>query len=508
MTDDLPADDAGLVPAIGYLRLSDARLEEAFDGRRERLKARAEGWGWSLADEDIIVENDMLPPNGDGTPRPASAWKRKRIRLPSGRVEWRVIRPGFRLLLDLIPGRPRVIAEDLDRLLRQPRDGEDLIDAVEMAGATVRSLSGSINLTSGGTEEEKFVARIMAANASKGSGDISRRVRNARALRAGKSYGGGRRPYGYRADEDAPKYHKRLLLVPAEAEMLRAAAGDILDRGISLKAVARDLRDRRAPTVTGTAEWSAKALREVLLKPAVAGLAVRDGAHVPAPDVIPEPVLDADVWERLRDLLTDPARRTNTSRANEPRWLVSGFAVCGVCGGPLRASGGRNRAYAYIGAECCHVRRGAANVDTYVGLHVVERMSRPDGKDLLRPPPRRGTEAEAGRLRGEARRLRARRERFKAMAATGDLDPADVRDMLRGIDGRLEAVAAELTAAASEPDPLPEFRDQPADEAWAGMGIARRRAVVQALIRSVTVLPAGRRGAGFDPATVEVTPRV
>ena len=55
--------------------------------------------------------------------------------------------------------------------------------------------------------------------------------------------------------------------------MIQAVAADMLDRGISLKAIARDLRERGVPTVTGAA-WSAKTLREVLIKPAVAGLAV------------------------------------------------------------------------------------------------------------------------------------------------------------------------------------------------------------------------------------------
>jgi hypothetical protein len=42
---------------------------------------------------------------------------------------------------------------------------------------------------------------------------------------------------------------------------------------------------------------------------------------------------------------------------------------------------------------------------------------------------------------------------------------------------------------------------------WAELSIARRRAVVRTLIESVVIKPAGRRGQGFDPATVEVTRR-
>ena len=71
---------------------------------------------------------------------------------------------------------------------------------------------------------------------------------------------GRRRPYGYWPDPDAPKYRKTLIVVPAEAAVIEAAAGDILDRKISLKAIARDLRERGEPTVTGT-RWSAETLR-------------------------------------------------------------------------------------------------------------------------------------------------------------------------------------------------------------------------------------------------------
>jgi DNA invertase Pin-like site-specific DNA recombinase len=497
-----------LIPAVGYLRLSDARLEEAFEGRRERLHARAADLGWHLY--DVIVENDLLPPNGDGTVRPASAWKRKRIKLPNGRVELRTIRPGFRdrLLPEITSGRARgVLAEDLDRVLRQPRDGEDLLDAVELAGATCRSLSGSLTLTDGGTNDERFIARVMAATASKGSADTSRRVAAARERLAGQSYGGGRRPYGYRPDPDAPKYHKTLIKVPAEAAVIEAAAADILDRKISLKAIARDLRERGEPTVTGTA-WSAKTLRDVLIKPAVAGLAVggkrQDGEQPAYLDGPWEPILERDVWERLREELTKPGRRTNTGNANEPRWLVSGFAVCGVCRGRTRVAGGRNRAPAYVGAECCHVRRNAEAVDDFVEGVVVGVLNE-RGADLLRPPPRPGVDAR--RLRAEARKLRGRKSAQMRLHAAGEIDDADLAAGMRAIRDRLAAVEAQL-AASDQADPLAEFRDgQPAEAVWAGLGMPRRRAIVQAIIESVVIKRAGRRGGhDLDPDTVEVTP--
>ena len=58
----------------------------------------------------------------------------------------------------------------------------------------------------------------------------------------------------------------------AEAAVIQQAAADLL-RNISVRAVTRDLRERGVPTATGAAS-NTRSLRGVLLKPAVAGLAV------------------------------------------------------------------------------------------------------------------------------------------------------------------------------------------------------------------------------------------
>ena len=205
-----------------YLRLSDARREEALDGREAKLRAKAAEFGWTVG--RVIIENDMTPGNGNGngTLRPASAFKRRKITTPSGRTELRTVRPGFRSMLDdLMAGRANaILVEDLDRTMRQPRDGEDLLDAVELSGATCRSLSGSLTLTGGGTDAERFTARILAATASKSSADTARRVADARERLAGQSWHGGQRPYGFRHDPDAPKYHKTLIIDEDEAKAL------------------------------------------------------------------------------------------------------------------------------------------------------------------------------------------------------------------------------------------------------------------------------------------------
>jgi site-specific DNA recombinase len=483
-----------------YLRLSDLRNEQQLDGREAVLRAEAERLGWEV--HRVIVENDETPgANGNGRSRPASAFKRTKIRLPSGQVALRTVRPGFRSMLDDLTGRvvTAILAEDLDRLLRQPRDGEDLLDAVEMSGATARSLSGSLTLTEGGTDDQRFMARIMAATANKASADTARRVSNARQRLAGRSYHGGKRPFGHRPDPDAPQYARTLIVVEAEAEVIRQAADAILDKDISLKALARKLREDRVPTVTGAA-WTPSTLRDVLLKPAVAGLAVdpatRELIGAPWPHI-----LNRDTWERLRAKLTDPGR--TTSPGNEPRWLVSKIARCG-CGSTVRVNGVRAGRAAYVCDAGGHLKRAAARVDELVERRMIWRLSQPDiqAEGLLMPPPVPGAADPAG-LDTELRELGRRRAEQMDLHSDGIITKADLARGMRDISDRTAAIKARL-AAARRADPLPEFRDRPADVVWDALPVARKRAVIR-LLADITFKPVAPSGPVFNEDSVAIT---
>ena len=115
--------------------------------------------------------------------------------------------------------------------------------------------------------------------------------------------------------------------------MLRDAAAAILAPGddrVSLKAKARELRDRGEPTVTG-APWTASTLRDVLKKACLAGVTdARGNVVVPA-------ILTQDQSDRLRELFKS---RENPGTSNAPRWLVSCYATCGVCGSVVKCTGG------------------------------------------------------------------------------------------------------------------------------------------------------------------------
>jgi len=503
----------GKTSADLYLRLSDFRHDDidSFTSRETKLRAEAGRLGWLV--NRVVVENDVA---ADGRRKPASAYKRQLVKRADGtpktddygRKVYRVLRPGWQsVLADLGSGAAgAVLAEDLDRAARDPRDIEDLIDAVSACGGHARSLSGSLCLTGGGRSDELAMARVLTAMGAKSSADTARRVADGRqrSAEAG-SYAGGRRPFGFRPDPDAPKGKRTLIIVPSEAEIIRRAAAAVLaetagDRK-SLAHMARELREAGTPTVTGAA-WTPATLKDILCKPAVAGIAVNTRTGTQTPAAWPA-ILDREIWEAVRAVLTDPARRTNTSNANAPRYLLSGIARC-HCGGQVKVNGGK-RSPAYVCADHAHLRRNAAGADVWAAAHITAYLNREDNRDLLRPAARPGVDVSA--LRAEQKRLELKGASQARMHALDQITDAEMRAGSRVRQARLAEIAGQLSAVTA-PDPLSEFRDQPdAAAVWDALPLPRKRAVARLLV-TVTMLPATRRGAGFDPDSVRVEPRM
>ncbi|GAA3195768.1 MULTISPECIES: recombinase family protein [Streptomyces] len=116
-------------------------------------------------------DRDHRAPGAD-----TSALKKRKITKPDGTIDWVVLRPEFRqqladLTLGVIDG---VIFYAPDRLVRQPRDLEDLIDIVEYAQRPVTGVTGGrMNLIN---DNDRRMARMMCVTALKSSEDTARRV--------------------------------------------------------------------------------------------------------------------------------------------------------------------------------------------------------------------------------------------------------------------------------------------------------------------------------------------
>ena len=183
-----------------------------FAERAEQLRTFVIGLGVPAGRIRVAIENDAG--NGGGY-RPASAYKRPvRVTTATGLVTMRTRRPVFaRALLDLQTGKAGVlICDDVSRIVRDERDALDLIDACELGRASAFSPDddsadgiGSLRITRGGTRDEIRSFRERARAAHDYSADISDKVQRGRKRWAGKSYWGGRRPYGRMIDPAAPR---------------------------------------------------------------------------------------------------------------------------------------------------------------------------------------------------------------------------------------------------------------------------------------------------------------
>jgi site-specific DNA recombinase len=407
-------------------------------------------------------------------------------------------RPEYqRLMADVAAGVCRAfVVQDQDRLMRDVREGEDLIDLVERTGCrVVFARSGEADLT---RPDGRMAVRMKAVFAKQETEKKAERERRAAEGNARKGKLPKRRAFGYNQDGTTNA---------AEAAVVLDAFGRLL-RGESLAAITRAMQAAGLPTARGNA-WADNGVRVVLLNPRYAGVRTYKGD--PVAEGTWEKIITPEEHEQAVALLTDPTRRTNVA-GSARKWLGGGLYWCGACEhatGELRqhveiasrtAPGASRRAY--VCRKEWHLSRAAEAVDTVVTVVVEERLSHPDVADLLA-----GGSPELAPLRGEEAELEARLARARDRLDRGVLDEDEFVATKKTIKAELAVVRRKKTAAARDsrlaqlgtaPDPAAAFRKA---------GLAVRREVIDALA-DVVLHPsprAGRHSGGhFDPSTIEV----
>lgn len=437
------------VRAGAYLRISDDRTGiEAGVGRQEQdCERAAESRGWKLA--EVYRENDT------------SAFKRRKITAPDGTSSLRVIRPQFRQMLDdLTTGRiDAAIAYHLDRVARDPRDLEDLIDVVQSTGRPVASVGGDIDLS---TDSGITMARIAVAIANQSSRDASRRIKRAKEanLEKGRWNGGGIRAYGYNRD--------RTEVIPAEAAIIRELAERTL-AGQSTYSILDDLNARGVPTVReGT--WKSATVKRILTSGVAAGRLRHRGQ-----DVGPAQWAPILTLETHQDLIAhyEARPRNDTSLRH---WLT-GVAVCGKCAHTLRGNSG-----SYLcskdQAGCNGIWVSETHLEALVGAAIVTRVT------SRRPPkvtaPVVVDDAQLAEL--------------AAMWGAQEISLAEYRAARKEITSRL---------AEAQPVRLPAWVDENLGQTWPDMEPAQKNIAAKALLKAVVVDPSPSRR--WTPERVRLT---
>lgn len=471
-----------LMRATVYLRISEDKKRDDEDlkelgvaRQREDAMALIDRRGWTFVRE--YVDNDLS-------------------------AKGNVVRPAFEAMMkDAERGEFEVIVVwTIDRLTRNRRDDLRIVEVCQPREMTIAAVRGSDMDMS--TPAGRMTADILAAvarNEIEQKGDRQRRA----ALQAAEQGRppGGRVGFGFMPD--------RIHLHPEQSAAIRDAYDHIIGGG-SLATIAR--KWNAAGLLSGQlkrgrygkgepSQWRAETVRSLLLLPRNCGLRAYRGEIMGPGDQ--EAIVTEDVWRTAVAILSSPARK---GRAPSPQYLLSGVALCGVCGHTVNA-GSRMPRYGYAyrcGQTNGHVARRGDWIDDYVSEFVIARMSRSDAHELLIDDD--GPDVPA--LHGKAKALR---EQIDALAVEfGNADPDDVltatrefRIATQGLRKRLSAVEADLVDAGrvSVFGPLVGVDDVGA--AWADLEADRKRVVIDALM-VVRLLPVGRGTRTFDPDTVEI----
>ncbi len=304
----------------------------------------------------------------------------------------------------------------------------------------------------------------------------------------------GKIPYGYKAKRD-PDSGRIIARVPhpEQAAIVREAVHRII-AGETPWAVAQDFNARGVPTPGASAVWNGQRLSNVAKSPTHAGLRSHRGQITTGQW---EPIISVDDHETVVALLNAPGRRTQ--RGTLPKHLLSGIAVCGVCGSVVE----RIKNSGYDSYTCSnpkrHVARRIPKVDALVERAVIAYCS---AQSL--PRDTSGTEAARAAQR-EVISLRTRLDAYIERAVAGSISP----DAFEVIEPQLRAQLADAQrrAAPAVADPLiTELLGANAERHWDAMTIVQKRRVIRELV-TVRIMPASQ-GRTFVVEDIQISPTV
>lgn len=333
-----------------------------------------------------------------------------------------------------------IIVPKLDRLTRDLRHFDEFRVWCDAHGKTLVSVAESLDLS---TPVGKMFANLLAMFAQFERESIAGRVADShRKLKNTGHWGGGKMPYGFRAEESGN--HWVLAVDESQAVVIRDAVAKIVDDGWSMRRTAKALG------------MGAQTLTDILRREALRGVVTHNGQIVRDESGLPvrhAHILDDDEWLALQarlDGLSKPHAAGHKDAA-----VLLGVAKCGCCDSSIylnrRLVRGRPAPYyRHADSQCPHGGQGAFSahalesaVETellaLVGdIEMVETITVPGKGDDLRKQISQVREsveeiesaimakvmpaASAGRMLGKLE------DKLAEYQATFDAMPADERD--------------------------------------------------------------------------------
>jgi site-specific DNA recombinase len=397
-----------------YLRVSVDRSgrERSPEEQHDDNQRAATEHGWTLAEPYRDVGSASRYANGNG-------------------------RPGFdHLVADLEAGRfgaGVLVLWEASRGSRRLSEWARFLETCEAAGVR-------IHVTTHGRTYDVANARDRRTLQEDGTdSEYESAKTSGRSLRAAASAAvegrpHGRVPYGYRRVYDPATGR----LAGQEIEAVEAAVVrelfDRLERGHSLRAIARDLETRGVRSRTGKV-FSEQHLRSLALTDAYRAKRIHRDTLTDAawPAIVPE-----RQWLAVNRRLSDPSRRT--SKPGRARWLLSMIARCDVCSGPMSVRF-RRGAREYRCQDHSHLHVIADDLDALAIAAILAYLSRPDNVRRLVAPEHGDERLDAVRteiagVRAELDDLADRLGRGEISATLAARAEPRILDRLRAAEAR------------------------------------------------------------------------
>lgn len=504
----------GIVTRVAlYLRQSSdpQGTELAVDRQRANCLARAAAKGWSVEADRIYIDNN--------------------VSATSARE-----RPSYQRLISDVMKREVdvVIAWNLDRLTRKPREVEDWIDLNEKYGVNLMTSEGTDPVDMS-TEVGRLILRITAAVARQEVERKGRRQRESNAQARELGYPPhGTRPFGYTARKrDARSITDtrigadgRTYLdyghapVPDEAAAIKNGY-ELVIKGETVGSVARAWNAAGVMNTMGN-PWVPTTVLAILTNPKYAGYSVPPRGHhawrksLYAPEDLTkhrrgtwEPIVDAETWMATQALIRDLSARDLLGTPK--RWLLSGIATCAAdvegmpCGAPIMGGATYSKVPTYRCSVAGHLMRRADLAEELVVAEIMQLALGAGGRSLAPFTP----DLELNtRERSLMKSLHMTTENYNVLVHTGILSEAEAEKKARTHRGRLRAELLELRRALQglKVDALnvllragrPRRSDEKAwtsevrvKKVWDELPLSAKRHVVQTTM-TITMSPPGR----------------
>jgi DNA invertase Pin-like site-specific DNA recombinase len=458
-----------------YCRISKARDEDQTGvDRQERLcREVAERLGLVIVPGCVFVDNNR------------SAWQRSRKR------------PGWDALLGVIrAGRvAHVIVYHPDRLMRQPRDLEELLTLSEEHDIT---LHGQANRRDLSDPDDRFFLRIEVAHSCRSSDDTSRRLRDALEdrARAGRPHASARRAYGY-----APG---GMVIVESEAATVREIFARYLD-GDSPPQIAAELNERGIVTAQGC-RWMPESVHAVVSSRHVTGIRVFRGQDFGDGDW--PVIIDRGTWTEAQDRR---AYRASAYRARPFRfYLLRGLVMCKKCAKPMAGAMNNHKPYYSCtrrndrNGSTCIRRIYALKLEAFVTDAAVELLTRLDVTGTptatLAPP-----EADQAAISADEEEL----AELKDMWDHRELSTREYRAMRKTVEDRITALRRK-TIVRPTVEVLSGLVGPGARAAWEALvasgDVQRMNAVLRFLFAAVIIDAHHSTPGTFDYSRIDIEP--